>query len=148
MYLLIFISALINLSEIRANASPYYDDIQAICAVIGVIFLLVGPVRYLSNRIPKSTTLKDAEILVDYKEYFTEKEREKPDVPYISRIESNVERDVIKEATEFLKSSEQVLIIIGESGIGKTRLQLKSPKELMNLRNLQRISNSKESAYF
>ena len=54
---------------------------------------------------------KDAEALVEYNKYFTEKELEKLDIPCVQRIENNIERDIIKEATNFLKSSEQVLII-------------------------------------
>lgn len=132
MYALILISALTNLSEIRALVYPYKEDIYLVCVILGAFIalpVLVGLVRYLSkNPISKPSTPKDAEALVEYNEYFTEKERKKLDIPYIQRIENNIERDVIKEATDFLKSSEQVLIISGESGIGKTRLAIEISK--------------------
>ena len=78
----------------------------------------------------KSSTPKDTEALVEYNKYFTEKELEKLNVPYVQRIENNIERNVIEEATDFLKSSEQVLIIAGESGIGKTRLAIEISKRI------------------
>ncbi|HIH95474.1 TPA: tetratricopeptide repeat protein [Methanosarcina acetivorans] len=114
-----------NLSEIRALVLPYYEDVALICAIITALPVLVGIILYLSkNHISKPSTPKDAEALVEYKKYFTEKELEKLEVPYVQRIENNIERDVIEEAADFLKSSEQVLIICGESGIGKTKLAI------------------------
>lgn len=128
MYTLILISTLTNLSELRAYALPYYSDIGLVFTIIAALPVLVAFARYLSrNPVSKPSTPKDAEALVEYKEYFTEKELEKLEVPYVHRIENNIERDVIdviEEATAFLKSSEQVLIICGESGIGKTRLAI------------------------
>lgn len=142
MYSLIVISALTNLSEIRALVSPYREDISLVCEIIGasaiVAGFLLGTIRYLSkNPISKTSPPKDAEALVEYKNYFTEKELEKLEVPYVQRIENNIERDVIEEATDFLKNSEQVLIICGESGIGKTRLAIEISR---------RINESKEFA--
>ena len=131
MYNLILISTLTNLSEIRALVFPYYGDIALICAIITALPILVGIILFLSkNPISKPSTPKDAEALVEYKKYFTEKELKKLDVPYIQRIENNIERDVIEEATDFLKSSEQVLIIYGESGIGKTRLAIEISRRI------------------
>lgn len=125
MYTLILISTLTNLSELRAYALPYYSDIGLVFTIIAALPVLVAFARYLSrNPISKPSTPKDAEALVEYKEYFTEKELEKLEVPYVQRKENNIERDVIEEATDILKSSEQVLIICGESGIGKTRLAI------------------------
>ena len=62
MSLLVFISALTNLSEIRARTLPYYDDIQVICAITGALAILAGFVYYLFKRIHKPTILKDTEI--------------------------------------------------------------------------------------
>jgi hypothetical protein len=74
MYLPVLISTLINLSEARADVSPYYEDIQVICTIISVLALLVGflvtTLRYLPDLIPKTTIPKDTKILIDYKEYF------------------------------------------------------------------------------
>lgn len=99
MYNLIVISALTNLSEIRALVSPYREDISLVCEIIGasaiVSGFLLGTIRYLSkNPISKTSTPKDAEALVEYREHFTEKELEKLEVPYIQRIENNIKRDV------------------------------------------------------
>jgi tetratricopeptide (TPR) repeat protein len=135
MYTLILISTLTNLSEIRALVSPYREDISLVCEIISAFAIvagfLLGSIRYLSkNPISKPSTPRDAEALVEYKKYFTEKELEKLEVPYVQRIENNIKRDVIEEATDFLKSSEQVLIICGESGIGKTRLAIEISKRI------------------
>lgn len=135
MHTLILVSTLTNLSEIRALVSPYREDISLVCEIIGAFAIvagfLLGSIRYLSkNPISKPSTPKDAEALVEYKKYFTEKELEKLEVPYVQRIENNIKRDVIEEATDFLKSSEQVLIICGENGIGKTRLAIEISKRI------------------
>src|SRR5665647_177774 len=132
MYLPVLISTLINLSEARAYVSPYYEDIQVICTIISVLALLVGFLvttwRYLPDLIPKTTIPNDTKILIDYKEYFYENEWKKLDTKYISRIENNRKRDVINEVTDFLKSLEPVLIISGESGLGKTKLAIEISK--------------------
>ena len=52
---------------------------------------------------PKPSTPKDAEALVEYNKYFTEKELEKLDIPYVQRIENNTERDVIRRSNRLLK---------------------------------------------
>jgi RecA-family ATPase len=142
MYTLILISTLTNLSEIRALVSPYREDISLVCEIIGALAIvtgfLLGTIRYLSkNPISKSSTLKDVDALVEYKNYFTEKELEKLEVPYVQRIENNIERDVIEEAADFLKSSEQVLIICGESGIGKTRLAIEISRRINESKELE-----------
>jgi len=133
MYTLILISTMSNLSEIRALVSPYYDEITIACEVFGALVVLgslvFSPLKNIYRKKQVSTPA-DAEALVEYTKYFTEKELEKLNVPYVQRIENNVERDVIKEATDFLKSSEQVLIISGESGIGKTRLAIEISKRI------------------
>ncbi len=116
-----------------------------LAGLIGFLFRNII-LNFLKFSYKKFLTPKDTEALVEYNKYFTEKELEKLDTPYVQRIENNIEGNVIKESTDFLKSSEQVLIISGESGIGKT-LQLKYPKELMNKGNLQGTANSKRSAY-
>jgi len=133
MYSLILISIWANSSEIRELVSSYREDISLLCEIIGALAIvagsLLGIIRYLSkNPISKPSTPKDTDALVEYKEYFTEKELEKLEVPYVQRIENNIERDVIEEVTDFLMSSEQVLIICGESGIGKTRLAIEIQK--------------------
>jgi hypothetical protein len=66
MYLLVFISALTNLSEIRARTLPYYDDIQVICAIIGVLAILAGFVYYLFKRIHKPTILQEMQKSLDF----------------------------------------------------------------------------------
>jgi len=137
MYTLILISTLTNLSELRAYALPYYSDIGLVFTIIAALPVLVAFAHYLSkNPILKPSTPKDAEALVEYKKYFTEKELERFEVPYVQRIENNIKRDVIEEATDFLKSSEQVLIICGESGIGKTRLVIEISKRINESREL------------
>jgi tetratricopeptide (TPR) repeat protein len=134
MYALILISNLTNLSEIRALVYPYKEDIYLVCAILGAfgaIPVLLNLVRYLYKKtILKPSTPRDTEALVEYTEYFTKKELEKLDTPYIQRIENNIERDVIGEVTEFLMCSEQVLLISGESGLGKTRLAIEISKRI------------------
>jgi tetratricopeptide (TPR) repeat protein len=137
MYALILISTLTNLSEIRALVYPYKEDISLVCEILGALAILVAFVGYLFRNLIKKTiirkkhsTPRDTETLVEYNKYFTEKELEKLNVPYVQRIENNIKRNVIEEATDFLKSSEQVLIIAGESGIGKTRLAIEISKRI------------------
>jgi tetratricopeptide (TPR) repeat protein len=139
MYTLILISILPNLSEIRTVVYPYEKDIYLINNTLGVLLILAGLIGFLFRNIilnflkfvyKKFLTPKDTEALVEYNKYFTEKELEKLDTPYVQRIENNIERNVIKEATDFLKNSEQVLIISGESGIGKTRLAIEISKRI------------------
>jgi DNA replication protein DnaC len=134
MYTLILISILTNSSEMIEFVHTHKEDISLGCEVIGAfgaLPVMFGLVRYLSKNFrKKSSASKDTEALVEYNKYFTEKELEKLDTPYVQRIENNIERNVIKEATDFLKNSEQVLIISGESGIGKTRLAIEISKRI------------------
>jgi DNA replication protein DnaC len=137
MYTLNLVSILTNLSEIGALVYPYKEDVSILNEILGVLVILIGFVVYLFRNLIKKTFIrrkssipKDAEALVEYKRYFTEKELEKLDTPYVQRIENNIERDVINEATDFSKNSEQVLIISGESGIGKTRLAIEISKRI------------------
>lgn len=74
MYLQTFVSALINLSEIRARTLPYYDDIQVICAIISALAVLATFVHFLYNRIHKSKISNDTKIPVDNKKYSTDSE--------------------------------------------------------------------------
>lgn len=138
MLMYILISTLINLSEIKVYVSPYYSDISAVSNTLAALVVLVSFVALIFRILVKkmksfatiTSTATNSEVLVEYKYYFTEKELEKLNVPFVQRIENNVERDVIKEAIEFLMSSEQVLIISGESGVGKTRLAIEVSKKI------------------
>jgi tetratricopeptide (TPR) repeat protein len=134
-FMYILISTLINLSEIIKYVSPYYNDISAVSDTLAALVILVSFVafifRILFKTFPnKTSTAKNSEILIEYEYYFTEKELEKFNIPFVQRIENNVERDVIKETFEFLMGSEQVLIISGESGVGKTRLAIEVSKKI------------------
>jgi len=82
--------------------------------------------RYIFHRIFTPT---DSRVFIEYDKYFYE-ELEGFNRPYINRMEEQGERDVINEVKEFLNSSYQVLIISGESGIGKTRLAIEVSKSI------------------
>jgi len=150
MYYLILISNMMNLSEIETYINTHLESISVVTTILGVSVLgLLGymfkPIR---EYIRKVSTPKDADILVEYDKYFTEKELEKLNIPYIQRIENNIERDVFKETTEFLKSSEQVLIIYGESGVGKTRLTIEISKRIKGSDIFARVFRFKRRCLF
>lgn len=145
MYPLILVSIMTNLSEIRTLVYPYEKDISLVNSTLSVLLILAGLIGFVFRNFilnflnpihKKFLTPKDVEALVEYNKYFTDNELDKLDTPYIQRIESNIELDVIKEATDFLKSSEQVLIISGESGIGKTRLVIEISKKINKSKKL------------
>jgi hypothetical protein len=65
MNLQIFVSAIINLSEIRARTLPYYDDINVICAIIGALAVLAASGHFFYKRILKSKVSEDTKIPVE-----------------------------------------------------------------------------------
>jgi len=134
MFTLLLISTVTNLSDAWSLIFAHRESANLVCSLLGILVIIYGSARVLfkpiNDLILKNSIPKDADILVEYNEYFTGKELEKLNVPYVQRTENGVERDVIKEAIEFIKSSEQVLIISGESGIGKTRLAIEISKKI------------------
>jgi tetratricopeptide (TPR) repeat protein len=119
-----------NFSNISESIQPHYD-------ILILIFTILGSLAGLEyfTKIPKyiwnkSITPTDCRALVEYDRYFTEDELEKFNLKYVDRIEEKGKRDVIDEVRQFLKSSNQVLIITGESGTGKTRLAVEVSKEI------------------
>ena len=139
MYLLIFISALTNLSEIRARTLPYYDDIQVICAIICAVPVLVGFLYYLLKRIHKPTIPKDIEVLEDNKKYFIDSgdiekkaanqntlrhydPSELPKYPEKLKKFITVNRaNELNGALTYLKNH-RILLISGVGGVGKSTL--------------------------
>jgi tetratricopeptide (TPR) repeat protein len=108
--------------------------------------------KYIFHRILTPT---DSRVFIEYDKYFID-EIEGFNRPYINRIEEQIERDVINEVKEFLDSSYQILIISGESGVGKTRLAIEISKSInsrlkfwrkclfVNLRNYKDPKDIKE----
>lgn len=92
MYPLVFVSALINLSEIRARTLPYYDDIQVICAIISALAVLAGFICYLFKRIYKSKVSKDTKIPIDNIKNSTDSAEEKKETANQKRL--NLLRDL------------------------------------------------------
>lgn len=130
MYLLSAMSIALNYTVIKEIASSY--DLMLIFTILSGIGALILILEYFT-KIPRTiwirfVTPSDSRALIGYDKYFTEEEVEKFNRPYVNRIEKDKERDAIGEVKEFLESSHQVLIISGESGVGKTRLAIEVSK--------------------
>ena len=130
MYLLSAMLFALNFTGIIESTSS--DDLILTFTVLSGIGAVILILEYFT-KIPRTiwirlVTPSDTRVLVGYDKYFTEDEVEKFNRPYVNRIEKDKERDAIGEVKEFLESSHQVLIISGESGVGKTRLAIEVSK--------------------
>ena len=141
MNLQIFVSAIINLSEIRARTLPYYDDIQVICAIIGALAVLATLVHFLYKRIPKFKISEDTKISIDNKKKDSidseeiKKETANQNTPrhynpstlpeyskWLKQFVTKNRSDELRKALTHLEKH-KILLISGVGGVGKSTLQ-------------------------
>jgi len=134
MNFLLNIFTIANFSNIMVTLNQNNDFIILLFTIFSGLTFVVLLLEYFT-KIPRYVihrilTPTDSRVSIEYDKYFNEDEIEGFNRPYINRIEEEVERDVIKEVKEFHDSSYQVLIISGESGVGKTRLAIEVSKSM------------------
>ena len=134
MNFLLNVFTIANFSNIMAKLNQNNDFLILLFTIFSGLTFVVLLLEYFT-KIPRYIfhrilTPTDSRVFIEYDKYFNEDEIEGFNRPYINRIEEQVERDVINEVKEFLDSSYQVLIISGESGVGKTRLAIEVSKSI------------------
>jgi hypothetical protein len=132
MYLQTFVSALINLSEIRARTLPYYDDIQVICAMISALAVLAPFVHFLYKRIHKSKISKDTKIPVDTNKYSTDSEEIKKETAN-QNTPRHYNPSTLPEYSKRPKQSRDTQEIKKEVSVSSGKTPIKEKKVILNI---------------